>query len=71
MVPALVAALGTAGCHAPQRPAPLTIAATATSHEPAPSTTHLSGLLGDHARAALYPGDGTVSVLVASPWRST
>lgn len=64
VVVAVFAGLATAGCHAPQSPAALTIAATATSHEPAPSTSRLSGMLGDHARAALYPGDGAVTVLV-------
>lgn len=45
-----------------ERPAPLTIAATATAHEPVPSGD--LDLVVEHATTALLPGDGLVRVIV-------
>lgn len=62
----LVAALGVAGlaaCQPIQPAADLTIAATATSAEPAPGSAAIRDILIDHADAALFPGDGNVTVV--------
>ncbi|WP_394254502.1 hypothetical protein [Pseudoclavibacter helvolus] len=44
----------------------LTIAATATSAEPAASTVPIEDILREHAANALLPGDGTVTVVTPS-----
>lgn len=62
----LVAALGAAGlaaCQPIQPAVDLTIAATATSAEPAPESATIRDILIDHADAALFPGDGSVTVV--------
>jgi outer membrane protein OmpA-like peptidoglycan-associated protein len=51
------------GCGQIARPPALTIAATATSTEPAPSVTVISDALIRHAEAALFPGDGKVTLV--------
>lgn len=59
-------AVGLTACH-PIHPAPdLTIAATATSAEPAPGIAAIRDILIDHADAALLPGDGVVAVVTDS-----
>ena len=61
-----VAALGVAGltaCQPIQPAADLTIAATATSAEPAPGSAAIRDFLIDHADAALFPGDGSVTLV--------
>lgn len=50
------------GC-GPDSPPPLTLAATATHNEPAPSTAAIRELLTDHATQALFPEDGMVTVV--------
>lgn len=48
------------------RVAPITIAATATSAEPAPSVTVLRDELLAYAKAARHPGEATVTVVAAT-----
>jgi outer membrane protein OmpA-like peptidoglycan-associated protein len=58
-----VAAGALTGCQAVPRPEALTIAATATSIDPAPVLGPIAQMATDHASAALLPGDGKVSVV--------
>lgn len=51
-----------AGCGLPARP-PLTVAATATSAEPAPTIEAIADVLVEHAAAALLPEQGAVTVV--------
>lgn len=53
------------GCQGVPRAEALTIAATATSIDPAPVLGPIAQIATDHASAALLPGDGKVSVVTA------
>ena len=51
------------GCAQIASPPALTVATTATSTEPAPSTTTIKAALIGHAEEALFPGDGKVTLV--------
>lgn len=51
------------GCGQAAEPPALTIAVTATSTEPAPTTAPILDALIGHAEAALFPGDGEVTLV--------
>ncbi|KJF19398.1 hypothetical protein [Rhodococcus sp. AD45] len=51
------------GCGTVESPPPLTIAVTATSNEPAPSTAVITDLLVEHAKTSLLPDDGMVTIV--------
>jgi outer membrane protein OmpA-like peptidoglycan-associated protein len=60
---AVIAVLTLSGCHlVPPVPA-LTIAVTATSHDPAATLGPVTQMVADHAEGALLPGDGKVTVV--------
>lgn len=60
---AVIAVLTLSGCQSvPQVPA-LTIAVTATSHDPAATLEPVIQIVTDHAEGALLPGDGKITVI--------
>lgn len=61
----LLGILVLAGCEQPQGPAPITLAFTATSNEPAPGVNEAThNQLVDYAKDALFPEDAKVNVIV-------
>ena len=59
----LLSFLTLTGCAQSASPPALTVAITATSTEPEPSTIAIKAALTGHAEAALFPGDGKVTLV--------